>query len=120
MSSAPAAMDASSSLPLAPPLTSAAANADGSVTGPRWPEPTAVVSSKFNAWAMPPFIIAAVTAGRRSAKPRSDDSGIPPLPRASASISWMPTPSVFAASVVASVSSTSHFSTRVTGSGRSS
>ena len=120
ISSAPAASAAISSLPVAPPRSSALAIEVGMVTGPRWPEPTAVVSSKLRAWAMPPFTVAAATAGSFSANPMSVHCGAPPAARAHASSCGMPTPSVFAASVVANVSSASRRTVARTSSGRSS
>ena len=108
------------SLPDAPPRNSAATSAVGSDTGPRWPEPTAVVSSKFSACAMPPFSIAATAAGSLYGRPMSDASSTPPALRAQASSSGMPMPSVLAAMEVASVSNVIERTVRRTLSGRSS
>ena len=69
---------------------------------------------------MPPFTIAAATAGSRSGKPRSAASGAPPAARAHDRSSGTPMPRVLAPSVVANVSSVSQRSVRRTSSGRSS
>ena len=121
ISSAPAASETMSSLPVVGlPRNSAAAIAVGMVTGPRWPEPTAVVSSKLSACAMPPLTIAAATAGSLSPSPMSVAWGAPPAALAQDTSCGMPIPSVLAASVVANVSSASQRSVRRTSSGRSS